>query len=283
MASGSVNLRVDDDGLISPDVGGWAEEKYRLIAYYDALFSTGMKHKWHQRVYIDLYAGAGLSRVPGTNKLLKGSPLLALTVPNPFDKYIFCEEQDALLNALKARVQRLAPKAKVAYVLGNCDAQIAEICDAIPQGSPSNKVLSLCFVDPFDFGLKFETLRRLSSGSVDFLVLLAVNMDANRNYRHYVEGDSTKVDEVLGNKDWRQRWKDCGAKREQFGRFLASEFSLSMEALKYLKQPLDRMRLIRNDNKVPLYFLALFSRHPTAYKFWDDVLKYSTDQQSFSY
>lgn len=63
--------------------------------------------------------------------------------------------------------------------------------------------------------------------------------------------------------------------------FLAEEFSSSMEGLGYLKQPLHRMKLIRSDNKnLPLYYLALFSKSQTAYKFWDDVLKYGTDQTS---
>jgi hypothetical protein len=55
----SQNLFVDNDGLPCPDVGSWAETKYRLLALYDELFWTGMKYKWDQRVYIDLYAGAG--------------------------------------------------------------------------------------------------------------------------------------------------------------------------------------------------------------------------------
>ena len=38
-------LRAEDDGLICPDVGGWTESKYRLLALYDELFSTGMKNK----------------------------------------------------------------------------------------------------------------------------------------------------------------------------------------------------------------------------------------------
>jgi len=275
------NLRVDDDGLTSPDVGGWAETKYRLLALYDELFSTGMKNKWDQRVYIDLYAAAGYSRVQGTSKFLKSSPIIALTVTNPFDKYIFCEENEDLLIALKARVHRMAPQANVAYVLGRCDTEIERVCEEIPKYSPSNKVLSLCLVDPFDFGLKFKTLRRLSSVFIDFVVILAVGMDANRNYDHYVDGNSTKIDEALGNIGWRDRWRAAGARRKDFRQFLASEFSLSMESLKYIKQPLDRMKLVRSVEKnLPLYYVALFSRHETAYKFWGDVLKYSTDQTS---
>lgn len=278
MASG-YNLHVDDDGLISPDVGGWAETKYRLLALYDELFSTGMKNKWEQRVYIDLYAGAGYSRVQGTPRLLKGSPIIALTVTNPFDKYIFCEESDELLGALKARVQRIAPQANVAYILGQCDAEIEKVCREVPKASPGNKVLSLCLVDPFDFGLKFETLRRLADFFMDFVVLLAVGMDANRNYDHYVDGDSTKIDAALGNTEWRERWRALGDRRK-FRQFLATEFSLSMETLGYIRQPLDRMKHVRSDKNLPLYYLALFSRHKTAYKFWGEVLKYSDDQTS---
>ena len=41
---------------------------------------------------------------------------------------------------------------------------------------------------------------------------------------------------------------------------------------------------MRSDEKnLPLYCLALFSRNLTAYKFWDDVLKYSTDQIGFNW
>ena len=281
VASGSQNLRVADDGLITPEVGGWAETKYRLLALYDGLFSTGMKNKWDQRVYVDLYAGAGYSRIQGTSKFLKASPMIALTVTHSFDKYIFCEGREDLLDALKVRVNRIGPQANVAYILGNCDAEIEKIYKQIPKGSSTNKVLSLCFVDPFDFGLKFETLRKLSTVFMDFVVLLAIGMDANRNYEHYVEGDSTKIDEALGNREWRERWKAVGIRRSDFRPFLAGEFCRSMESLGYLKKPLDRMKLVRSAEKnLPLYYLALFSRSETAFKFWDDVLTYGTDQKN---
>jgi three-Cys-motif partner protein len=243
--SGSQNTYAEDDGLVCPEVGSWAEEKYRLLALYDELFSTGMKYKWDQRVYIDLYAAAGYSRIKGTKKILKGPPILARGVTHPFDKYIFCEESTDLLEALKARVARVAPQANVAYVPGDCDSEIADICKEIPKGSQSNKVLSLCIVDPFDFGLKFETLKKLSAVYIDFVVLLAIGTDANRNYDHYVDGASTKIDEALGNTEWRERWKATRAQRIDFRRFLAQEFSMSMQSLGYLEQPLDRMKLVK--------------------------------------
>ncbi|MGA3316095.1 MAG: three-Cys-motif partner protein TcmP [Candidatus Korobacteraceae bacterium] len=253
-------LRVDDDGLVCPEVRRWAETKYRLVSLYDGLFATGMKNKWGQRVYVDLYAGAGYNRIQGTAIVLKGSPILALTVQHPFDKYIFCEEDSELIAALQTRTKRIAPSADVHFVSGDCHSAIDRICALIPRASAGNTVLTLCFVDPFDFGIKFETIRKLSLFFVDFLVLLAVGMDANRNYDHYVDGHSTKVDEALGNTEWRKRWKDLGARRKEFRHFLTSEFSKSMESLGYLHQELDQMKQVRSDEKnLPLYILVQIS------------------------
>src|SRR6266567_1761669 len=268
MMSEAEKIRVTDDGLACPEIRRWAETKYRLIALYDELFASGMKNKWHQRVYIDLYSAAGYGRIKGTETILMGSPLIALTVAHPFDKYIFCEEDEGLLDALKARVKRIAPNAEVTYIPGSCDDKIADICAAIPKFSSTNKVLSLCMVDPFDFGIKFNTIRKLSTVFVDFLVLLAVGMDANRNYAHYVDGEHKKIDEALGNTDWRERWRNKHVNRKNFMPFLAGEFALSMETLNYLAQRLDQMKLVKSDERnLPLYYLALFSRHSTAYAF----------------
>lgn len=101
---------LQDDGLPTPEVGPWVEEKYGLVKLYYRLFSTGMKEKWDSRVYIDLYAGTGRSKIRGTNHILEASPLLALGVPDKFDKYIFCEKDRALIEALQQRVANHYPK-----------------------------------------------------------------------------------------------------------------------------------------------------------------------------
>lgn len=284
MSKALENLRADDDGLPCPEVRWWAETKYRLISLYDQLFAEGMKNKWDMRIYIDLYAGAGYSHIQDTNIRLKGSPVLALSVSTLFDKYIFCEQNQDLLSALRIRSDQIAPSADITYISGNCDDKIQSICDAIPRGSSTNSVLSLCLVDPFDFGFKFQTIKRLATKYVDFLVLLAVGMDANRAYEHYVEGRNPKLDEALGNTAWRERWNSRPRGRDEFLSFIAEEFALSMSSLGYLKIRPSEMKLVRSDEKnLPLYYLALFSKSRTAYQFWDQVLKYGTDQMGFSW
>lgn len=272
-----------DDGLYyQHDVGAWVEDKYRLVSLYETLFSTGMKRKWDTRIYIDLFSGSGLVRVRGTNRFFWGSPLFALQAKDPFDKYIFCESDAVALDALRSRVQTLFPQANVCFVHGDCNEKAEEICSKIPTPSSGNKVLSFCFVDPFDLSVKFSTIRRIADGFVDFLILLALGMDATRNRRHYLDPTNQKVDDFLGLPDWRDRWTEQISKNKiSLPRFLAETYAKQMETLQYLPVAFHQMKQVRSDVKnLPLYHLALFSRHKLAYKYWDDVLKYSASQMS---
>jgi three-Cys-motif partner protein len=264
-------------------VGAWAEEKRRLVSLYSTLFSSGMKAKWSRRIYVELYAGAGYSKIRGTSKFIFGSPLLALKVKDPFDKYVFCEEKANNLSALKTRSRQIAADADIAYVQGDCNKRTSEILAEIPKGSTGDTTLSLCFADPFDISLEFETIRTLAgSRYVDFLVLLALGMDANRNYELYLREDANKVDKFLGSNSWRERWATAQWDAVKFTRFLADEFTKSMATLGYIPPPHYTMKEVRSREKnLALYRLALFSRNERAYKYWEQVLKYSTDQTTF--
>jgi len=274
---------ISDDGLAAPEVGAWAEDKHRLVSLYSTLFSSGMKDKWSKRIYIELYAGAGFSKIRGSSRLIPGSPLLALRLKDPFDKYVFCEEDTKNCEALQLRTKRLAPNADVAYVRGDCNKQTRDLLAEIPRGSINDTVLSLCFADPFDISLKFETIRALANERhIDFLILLALGMDANRNYENYIREDADKIDNFLGSNNWRERWAAAQWDAVKFTRFLADEFTKSMATLGYIPPAHYMMKEVRSHEKnLPLYRLALFSRHERAYKFWEQVLKYSSDQMGF--
>jgi three-Cys-motif partner protein len=267
-----------DDGLFVGEVGSWVEDKHRLVALYDSLFSTGMKNKWGSRVYIDLYAGPGLLKIRDTNKLIWGSPILALGVKDIFDKYIFCENDQKSLGALRSRVRNHFPAASVEFVPGSCDEQVDRICELIPKATRTHHILSFCFVDPFDLSLQFSTIKKVSEHFVDFLFLLALHMDANRNLAAYLDIKNRKIDGFLGMPDWRDRWESL-PEPKKFPRFLAQMYSEQMQTLGYLPIGFEKMKQVRSDVKnLPLYHLALYSRHELAYGYWDEVLKYSTSQ-----
>ena len=213
------------------------------------------------------------------------SPLLALQAKDPFDQYIFCENNVTALDALRLRVKKLFPHANVCYVAGDCNEEVEAICRNIPTPSRRSKVLSFCFVDPYDLSVRFSTIRKISERFVDFLILLALGMDANRNLQHYLDPTNQKLDEFLGLRDWREKWLRASLKDKiQLPKFLAETYAKQMETLQYLPVPFHQMKQVRSDvRNLPLYHLALFSRHTLAYDLWEDVLRYSSSQSSFSY
>ena len=274
-----------DDGLISEEIGGWGEEKYRLLSLYSQMFAASMKDKWQCRVYIDLFAGSGRSRIKGTNKIVAGSPIVALNVEPRFDKYIFCEKSPDKLSALKARVSRDYSAADVSFQPGDANESVEDILAKIPQHTKGFKVLSFCFVDPYNLkDLAFATIDRLSSRFIDFLVLIATDMDAARNVSVYELPDNRVVERFLGLPDWRNAWFAAKERRESFSLYLMQRFSNQMEARDYIRAPIEETKLVRSTEKnLPLYRLAFFSRHRLAKNFWEQARKYSDDQLGFTY
>src|SRR2546422_3390578 len=78
-------ITVPDDGLLTNPIGPWAEDKYRYVGMYAEMFSTGMKNRWPRRIYLDLFCGPGHSRVRDTGRVVLGSPMIALSLPDPFE------------------------------------------------------------------------------------------------------------------------------------------------------------------------------------------------------
>jgi three-Cys-motif partner protein len=268
----------EPDELDLPERGSYTEDKYDFIRLYCALFSSGMRYKWKgKRVYIDLYAGSGKCRIKGTNKVLLGSPLIALSMDVPFDRYIFCESDQTKMSALKQRVERLHSLSEIHWVPRDCNGSVEQISALIDRDN-----LVLCLVDPNDCDIHQDTLKTLSQTArgVDFLCLLATGMDAKRAASYYLQPENTKLDDMLGNAEWRNRWPAEEQRGEDFGKFLALEFAQSMQQLGYRKTEIADMKLIKLLGKnVPLYYLALFSKHPKAFEFWAQVLKYAGPQR----
>lgn len=273
-------INVEDDGLIIPEVGAWGEKKYKLVGGYCDIFTTGMRYKWGKLVYIDLFSGSGYARIKDTNKIVKSSALISLSIPNKFDKYIFCEADEDKLNALKSRVEREFPNIDVEYVLGDSNENISKIVSIVPKHTDTQGILRFCFVDPFSLNLKFETIDKLSRvGKIDFLILLALLMDANRNFVYYVEENSKKIDDFIGDTNWRIPFKNGDVRSEDFIKFLSDKYDANMKNLGYV-EPVDKHRVKIDNKNIPLYYLAFYSKNPRGNDFFKKVEKYQSIQQN---
>jgi three-Cys-motif partner protein len=270
-------IPVEDDGLLSYDIGRWADDKYRHVGMYAEMFATGMKNHWDSRVYIDLFSGPGYSQLRGTTRYYLGSPLIALSLPNPFDRYIVSDENERAVAALRSRVSSRWPGADVRYVIKDANESLSDVASHLPD---TGSVLCFCFLDPYKLNIAFETVRGLATRrNIDFLILLALYVDANRNVERYVSDESEVIDQFLGDRDWRDRWAVQIRQGNSFVPFLADEYSTRMRSLGYLPMALEDMVKVRTSEKrLPLYYLAFYSRHPLGLQFWKEVRKYSTDQ-----
>ena len=269
-----------DDGLPVSPVGSWSEDKYRRLQTYAQMFSTGMKNRWPNRIYIDLFAGPGMVVEKASKRRLLGSPLLALTIPDPFTRYIFCDENREHADALMKRCQVRAPNADVHILALNANSEIQRVIELIPPYSKTSGVLTFCFVDPFDLGIHFSSIRQLAQNrSIDFLILLALNMDANRNWETYCRPENKKIEAFLGRPTWRDDWREA----EKIGKnrvlFLAEQYLKSMREIGYLHATLDDLVCVNvPDNNMRLYYLAFFSKSERGHDFWRKARSSSTDQ-----
>jgi three-Cys-motif partner protein len=268
---------LDRDGLPVSEIGAWSEDKIDLVKYYATLFTTSMKGKWDRRIYIDLFAGPGKSKIKGKDKIIDGTAIHMLELKDPFDIYVFCELEADLLNALQIRVNQRFPNIDARFISGDCNKKADDILSQVPHPQPGFKVLCFCFVDPFNMGnLRFKTIEKLASRFVDFLVLIPCYMDANRNEERYTHLNNKIVERFLGNTDWRHYWGDAKLRKEDFATFITNSFGRQMSALGYRFTGLADTKLIRNrDRNQPLYRLALFSRNDLGNKFWEEARKYS--------
>lgn len=270
-------IKFEQDDLIIPEVGQWSEEKYRLLGYYCDIFTTSMRTKWDELVYIDLFAGSGVAELKNNKNVVMGSPLIAMSIPIPFTKYIFCEQDAEKREALAKRIDRLFPNADYTVIEG--DANNLDTIKAIKKVAykKGKTVLSFCFVDPYSLDLNFSTIESLSNNFyVDFLILLAFGMDANRNLSNYLSEQSKKIERFLNCEKWREEFKDSEDIGD-FCRFLSKKYDKNMKDLNYA-EPSEKHPITNTKNRA-IYHLGFYSRHPLGNKFWNEVKKYSNPQQ----
>lgn len=100
---------MEDDGFYLPEIGAHSLDKIKRHDYYASIFSKAMAQKWTHRVYLGLYAGAGLRRVlenrppPDREARLDGRPLdLGRRVPHQTLGAIahLLEHDDVVIGAL---------------------------------------------------------------------------------------------------------------------------------------------------------------------------------------
>jgi three-Cys-motif partner protein len=273
---------LEDDGFLTPAAGTWAEQKYLLLYNYASMFATSMKRRWEHRVYVDLFSGAGRARMTEPSRVVPASPMLALMVPDPFDRYVFCEISAEKIHALRLRCKREYPAVDVRFVHGNSNECVEEILSEFPLYGPRSRVLGFCFADVQAMSnMDFETVVGLARRYMDFLILIPTGMEATRWWRDLLLPRSDRVARFTGVAGWRDRWAQAEASGASVDGFLTELYHEQMKTLGYVHGGFDHTTLIRLPGRnVRLYRLAFFSRHRLGEWFWRQTQKSSTRQLS---
>jgi three-Cys-motif partner protein len=163
---------------------------------------------------------------------------------------------------------------------GDANTLVDAVLQELPRHHSGSGVLSFCVLDPFKLGnLKFNTIERLSTIFVDFLVLIPSYMDGNRNEKAYAAPGNSTVADFLGNPDWRTAWSQA---RGEFGNFIVDQFGRSMKKLGFIYDgPGDEVPILLPGKNVKLYHLAFYSKNELAMKLWRQARKYSDPQMDF--
>lgn len=268
---GVCSLKLASDGLPLRCVGGWSKAKHYYLRRYIYAFTTGMRLKWHgQLYYIDLFTGPGKCRVRETEEEIDGSPLLALNGPFPFAGYFFVEIDREILDILSERCKSHRLYKRIHFLEGDCNEKIDEIISQIPLRS-----LSLAFVDPTGLHFKFSTLQKLATRKVDLIVTFPEGMAINRNIKKFLEEESCPLDEVMGDRGWRQF---------KTGKGILKDYRKKLQSLGYEEVKLGDEIVIRSiTKKLPLYCLLFASKHLLGYEFWKNIgkIEYTGQRELF--
>ena len=149
----------EDDGFAIEFTTSWTFTRNQLIRHYLHLFTGTMQRKFDYLVYLDLYAGSGLKRLEN-GEITSGSPVIALSEPRRFSKYIFCEINKNYSDALKVRVKKYCRHENILVFNGDPNHLIERLSYYMPVSTKKNKVATICLIDPFSIDIESSLLMK---------------------------------------------------------------------------------------------------------------------------
>ena len=147
--------------------GLWTREKLEILRRYLDAYTTALKHRPFNLIYVDAFAGPGSWR-PGSSyapaqygdfaQMLKGSPSIALDIEDrPFDKLVFIDTDPENIDSL-AEMQKRSPTRNITIVQEDANLAIPELCSGL-----SNRDRAVVFVDPFATHVSWSTIQAIAS------------------------------------------------------------------------------------------------------------------------
>lgn len=280
MANKLPPLETTDDGLLlRTHCGLWTYDKlYYLNAYLDRFIVSMRKKNWRSLNYIDLFAGPGKNRLTDERVVL-GSPMLALSQKRSFDRYFFSDLDNASIEALKKRCSGFPTEyPKITFQVGDANQVVENVVKTIlaidKPISDKWPSLNLAFLDPEGLELHWETVEQLASRRTDMIIYypqMGITREAPLEIQ---QPPPTKIDLFFGDTGWRKIYQQYQQREVTFlHRALLDYYKNKLGTFGYkVDDPLPEPAF-SNSKDAWLYRLLFVCKHPLGNQFWADVTK----------
>lgn len=264
---------IASDGMKARVVRKYVRDKHSYLEEYIKIFTRGMKYKWDGNlIYIDLFASCGKAIIEDTHTEIDGSPLIALKYP--FRYFIFNEISLEKLEILKRRIWARFPETYESCHF-YCDDANQAIIDIFNQNQifqTRPQPLTLIFSDPNNLNPSFQAIQFISDHyRADILFHFSTGMDLSRNLSKASGSENSKIDQFIGDKEWRKYASRNDIYKYYFSKLGNLGYRIGKDGYPY-NRPVKNMR-----NRL-LYHLFLLSKHELGEKFSKISLNYSAQQ-----
>lgn len=209
-------------------VGPWAAEKLDALGRALNYYTTRLKNQsqW-QKIYIDAFAGPGLSKVrtkpredggqsgqlfadqstdPDEQEVvfLKGSPRVALDIANPFDRYVFIDKDPDRVAELEGIRSEYQGRRIIEIRPGDANPILQELLKSVSKARHRGYI----FLDPFGLQVPWTTIEAIArTGAIEVIINFPLGMALTRmmpNSGNVPAEWQISLDTFFGSSDWRQ-------------------------------------------------------------------------------
>jgi three-Cys-motif partner protein len=247
---------------ISPEVSNEYRSHTALklfcVGYWSGVFTPIMKKRKIPCVYIDLFAGSGLTKVKNVNKFLPGSVIVADTYGMGFDHIICCDSNKDYASTLRKRLSGIREKNSFDVFCCKNEDAIDKIIDIVN----SKKAKVFCFYDPEGFeGFSWDVLEKLGNELQGDILITWFESGLWRNYN---PKNFDLFSRVFGDNSW----KNSNSQTE-----LTQKFIRKLESIRENIKPIEIVDENRTVYHELLCVKETFSGSPFL-QAWDDIKSY---------
>ena len=259
-----------DDHLLVRGVWPHSAKKSWMVSRIVDVVSKAMTGKWDQLGYVELYSGPGRLLDQSTGAELPGSPVEALRLRAPFDRYVFCDFDPDCVHALRERAdcEDVGLRAEVRRGDAKNLSHLEQVAGKFGRGT-----LVIVYLDPArPRDMTWATVEVLAREllNVDLIINLPVNsLQRAISGPHGRDAEARAAAAFLGHPDPRElmQW-DRTHSHNVLGtiRAIRDFYDEQLQTLGFLKPG---RRVVDYPPGVPYYDLLYASRHPLGVELWD--------------